>query len=89
MELSNNKDKIEYAVMNPSKNITILVLSDVYKAWNVDSDNALLKNLKKQAPNVALMHPEYSKEKVIEEGELAHEALFNFIKNLVIIEPDL
>lgn len=67
----------------------LLLLSDVYKAWNVDSDNALLKNLKKQAPNVALMHPEYSKEKVIEEGELAHEALFNFIKNLVIIEPDL
>ena len=31
MELSNNRDKIEYAVMNPSKNITILVLSDVDK----------------------------------------------------------
>ncbi len=29
MELNNNRDKIEYAVMNPSENITILVLSDV------------------------------------------------------------
>lgn len=31
MELSNNRDKIEYAVMNPSENITILVLSNVDK----------------------------------------------------------
>ncbi len=63
----------------------LLLLSDVYRAWNTDPDNRLLNNLKKQAPNVASMHPEYSRDEVIKEGELAHEALFCFIKNLVVL----
>jgi len=61
----------------------LLLLCDVYKAWDVDPTNPTLTNLKRQAPNVAANHPAYSRTKVIEEGELAHEALFNVIKSVL------
>lgn len=63
-----------------------LLLSDVYKAWDVDPANPTLAHLKRQAPNVAANYPTYTRAKVIEEGELAHESLFNFIKTILQIE---
>ena len=61
----------------------ILLLSDVYKAWDVDPDSSLLANLKRQAPNVARNHPNITKHQAMIEGELAHEAVFGIIENLV------
>lgn len=63
----------------------LLLLSDVYQAWNADSDSPMLENLKRQAPAVASNHPQYTKDQVILEGKLAHKAVFNVIKTLVTI----
>ena len=63
----------------------LLLLSDVYKAWDADPTNPTLANLKRQAPNVAANHPTFSRTKVIEEGVLAHEALFAVIKSILKI----
>lgn len=57
------------------------LLYDVYKAWQLGG--ALLDNLKKQTPRIMLKYPKYSKEKVLLEGELAHNALFERIRRVV------
>ena len=61
----------------------ILLLSDVYKAWDSDPDSPMLEDLKKQAPKVAAMHPSLSKAQVLTEGELAHKSVFGIIESLV------
>jgi hypothetical protein len=61
----------------------ILLLSDVYKAWDSDPDSPMLEDLKKQAPKVAAMHPSLSKAQVLTEGELAHKSVFEIIESLV------
>ena len=61
----------------------ILLLSDVYKAWDSDPNSSLLDKLKRQAPNVAAMHPNLSRGQVLTEGDLAHKALFDIIETLV------
>ena len=65
--------------LNSNQFVDLLLLSDVYKAWDVDSNSAMLQNLKRQAPLVAANHPTFSKQQIITEGELAHEAVFNII----------
>ncbi len=54
------------------------LLYDVYKAWHLGG--ALLDNLKEQVPRIMLKYPKYSKEKILLEGELAHNALFKHIR---------
>lgn len=44
---------------------------------------ALLDNLKEQVPRIMLKYPNYSKEKVLIEGELAHNAFFENIRGIV------
>lgn len=61
----------------------ILLLGDVYKAWDVDPDSAMLSSLKRQTPNVARNHPQFSRQQVMTESELAHEAVFHIIESLV------
>ena len=63
--------------------IDILLLSDVYKAWDLDPSDSLLDKLKRQAPKVAAMHPTFSRGQVMYEGELAHKAVYNIVKSLV------
>lgn len=65
--------------------LDLLLLSDVYKAWDADSDSPLFATLKRQAPSVASNHPNYTKEQVMVEGELAHKAIFNVVETLVKI----
>lgn len=57
------------------------LLYDVYKAWHFWG--ALLDNLKEQVPRIMLKYPNYSKEKVLIEGELAHNAFFENIRGIV------
>jgi len=57
------------------------LLYDVYKAWHLGG--ALLDNLKEQVPRIMLKYPEYSREKVLLEGELAHNAFFEHIRGVV------
>ncbi|MBR0265278.1 MAG: hypothetical protein IJQ60_15520 [Prevotella sp.] len=57
------------------------LLSDVYRAWR--SRGALLDNLKDQVPRIMMKYPKYTKEKVLLEGELAHNALFEGIRGVV------
>ena len=59
------------------------LLSDVYKAWNSDNNSILLQNLKKQAPMVAANYPTFSKQQIIAEGELAHEAIFRIVSTMI------
>lgn len=54
------------------------LLYDVYKAWHLGG--ALLDNLKEQVPRIMLKYPKYSKERILLEGELAHNALFKHIR---------
>lgn len=60
--------------------LDILLLGDVYQAWDVDPDSAMFANLKMQAPDVARNHPSFTKQQVIKESGLAHEALFRIIE---------
>lgn len=57
----------------------ILLLSDVYKAWDSDPESSMLANLKKQSPKVAALHPSLSRTQVLTEGEMAHKAVFDVI----------
>ena len=61
----------------------ILLLSDVYKAWDSDPDSPLLANLKKQSTKVEALYPSLSRTQVLTEGEFAHEALFGVIECLL------
>lgn len=70
--------------LDASSFLDILLLSDVYKAWDVDPNSAMLTNLKNQAPNVARNHPNITKQQSLVEGSLAHEVLFSIIKDLVV-----
>ena len=58
-----------------------LILSDVYKAWNIDPTHPIMSKLKKQVPNIESCYPSYNKEQVIFEAELAHTAIFDLIKS--------
>lgn len=62
----------------------ILLLGDVYQAWDVDPNSTMLANLKRQAPNVARNHPDITRQQAIVEGNLAHEAVFRIIEPLVV-----
>ena len=57
------------------------LLYDVYKAWQLGG--ALLDNLKKQVPRIIHKYPNYTKEIVLIEGELAHNAFFDRIRGFV------
>ena len=41
--------------------------------------------IKLQAPHVACIHSELTKQEVLEEGELAHEAVLNIVERLITI----
>ena len=56
--------------------------SDIYKAWDTDSSDPLLQNLKKQVPLVVSKYPTFTKQQIIEEGELAHEAVLRIVRIL-------
>ena len=62
----------------------ILLLSDVYTAWDVDNTHPMLAKLKRQAPFVASNHPSFTKQQIIEEGKLANEALFNVVASIIV-----
>ncbi|MBR5592708.1 MAG: hypothetical protein IKW46_01420 [Bacteroidaceae bacterium] len=59
------------------------LISDVYKAWDRDNNDALLNNLKKQVPIVASNYPMFNKQQIIAEGELAHEAILNVVRTFI------
>ena len=61
----------------------ILLLSDVYKAWDSDPDSSLLNDLKRQSTKVAALHPSLSRTQVLTEGEIAHKAVFGVIESLL------
>ena len=65
--------------LDESSFFDLLLLSDVYKAWDVDPSSDMLTSLKRQASNVARLHPNYTKQQIIAEGELAHQAVFKMI----------
>lgn len=69
--------------LNNNQFVDILLLSDVYKAWNADNNSTLLQNLKRQTPIVAANHPTFTKQQIIMEGELAHEAVLNIVSTIV------
>ncbi|MBQ2506917.1 MAG: hypothetical protein II530_00310 [Bacteroidaceae bacterium] len=69
--------------LTESEFFDILLLSDVYKAWDSDPSSSMLSNLQKQAPKVASLHPSFSRSQVLSEGELAHKALFDVIEPIV------
>ncbi len=69
--------------LNNNQFVDLLLLSDVYQAWDTDDESRMLQNLKQQAPKVAATHPSFSKKQIITEGALAHDAVLNIIKNIV------
>jgi hypothetical protein len=69
--------------LDESSFFDILLLGDVYKAWNVDSNSRMLANLKEQALTVASSHPSITRQQAMIESELAHAALFKVIELLI------
>lgn len=59
------------------------LIGDVYQAWDIDNNDPLLQNLKKQTPLVASNYPMYNKQQIIAEGEMVHKAVFNVVRTLV------
>lgn len=63
--------------------VNLLLLSDVYQAWDADKSSAMLQNLKKQTPMVAANYPTFTRQQIITEGELAHEAVLNIVNTII------
>ena len=64
----------------------LALTSDIYKAWDTDNGDPLLQSLKRQAPMVASNYPTYTKQQIISEGELAHEAVLNVVKSMLKLD---
>lgn len=71
--------------LGDNKLFDILLLSDVYKAWNQNSDDEMFAKIKLQAPHVVGIHSELTKQVVLEEGELAHETVLKIVERLITI----
>jgi len=65
--------------LNNQQFFDMSLLCDIYKAWDLNNDDPLLQNLKRQAPRVAANYPTFSRVQIIKEGEMAHEALLKVI----------
>ena len=64
----------------------LALISDIYKAWDTDNGDPLLQNLKRQAPMVAANHPTFTKQQIITEGELAHEAVLRIVSSFIKLD---
>lgn len=69
--------------LNDHQFVDLLLLSDVYQAWDADNSSAMLQNLKKQTPMVAANYPTFTRQQIITEGELAHDAVLNIINTII------
>lgn len=58
----------------------LLLLANVYCAWNVETDNPSWDNVRRQVPIVASNHPGFSKTEVIKVGLEASDAMFKYIQ---------
>lgn len=59
--------------------LDLMILGDTYKAWNIDPYNYIMHNIRTQAPSIASVYPSYTKDQVIHEAELSHEAVLSLI----------
>lgn len=79
--------RLEYiksnGILTEKEFFDFLILSDVYKAWDIDPNHYIMDDLKKQAPTIASIYPSFNKEKIIYEAELAHKAIFSLIKQRI------
>lgn len=64
----------------------LALTSDIYKAWDTDNGDPLLQGLKRQAPTVASNYPTFTKQQIIAEGELAHEAVLRIISSFIKLD---
>ena len=64
----------------------LALTSDIYKAWDTDNDDPLLQSLKKQAPMVASNYPTFTKQQIIAEGELVHEAVLRIVSSFIKLD---
>lgn len=59
------------------------LISDIYKAWDADNGSALLQNLKMQTIKIATNYSAFTKQQIISEGKLAHEAVLNVVRSFL------
>ena len=64
----------------------LALTSDIYKAWDTDNGDPLLQSLKRQAPTVASNYPTFTKQQIIAEGELAHEAVLRIVSSFIKLD---
>lgn len=57
-----------------------LIMSDAYQVWRSDNESAMLNSIKRLVNQHKANHPTFSKERIIFEGKIAHEALMSAIK---------
>lgn len=60
--------------------LDFLIMSDAYEVWDSDKDDKLLKSIQNLVITHENHYPSYTKQQIIQEGNLAHQALFNAIK---------
>lgn len=60
--------------------LDFLIMSDAYEVWNSDKDDKLLKSIQNLVIKHESHYPSYTKQQIIKEGNLAHQALFNAVK---------
>ena len=64
----------------------LALTSDIYKAWDTDDGDPLLQSLKRQAPTVASNYPTFTKQQIIAEGEIAHEAVLRIVSSFIKLD---
>lgn len=64
----------------------LALTSDIYKAWDTDNGDPLLQSLKRQAPTVASNYPTFTKQQIIAEGEIAHEAVLRIVSSFIKLD---
>lgn len=57
-----------------------LIMADAYRVWDSDDESSMLKSIKRLVNQHKINHPQFTREQIIKEGEIAHKALFTAIK---------
>lgn len=70
--------------MHDNSFVDMLLMSDIYKAWNSQPSNPMLERLKTKASSISKNYTNYTRQQIIIEGKRAHESLFKLIKGTVI-----
>lgn len=81
INLAHTAPMMEYAGnLSMEQFFDFLIMADAYRVWDSDDESSMLKSIKRLVNQHKINHPQFTREQIIKEGEIAHKALFTAIK---------